>query len=423
MTERPNIVLIMADQQRMDSLACYGNRFVASPALDRLAAEGTRFTTALTPWPVCTPARGTLWTGVYPHTHGLIDNVYGIANAFASVAAVGTTLFDHLRASGYQTAHFGKWHLGEEQPPFFDVWETSFNSRVGHWVDGLLDGVYRPDLQTDASIAFLRERARGIEPFMMVQSYYPPHDPYSAPARFYAPYRGRGVPFAGYYAAVGALDEDVGRIMAALCDTGLAPRTLVIYVSDHGDTFWYRQDGEHKFVCTDDALRVPLLISWPGRIAAGPVIDPPVGLQDLLPTILDYADAPLPAGLHGKSLRPLLEQRAVAWRDDFYVQTITHRRKVEQRALRTRDWKLIVDAGGQHELYNLQADPEEELNVYLTPRDDGGFRRFDHYPSYASVIVDVVARLRRTATAIDDRRGLELAGLVERELASRAAAS
>jgi arylsulfatase A-like enzyme len=420
MTERPNIVLIMADQQRMDSLACYGNRFVTSPALDRLAAEGARFTTALTPWPVCTPARGTMWTGVYPHAHGLIDNVYGIANAFESVANVKTTLFDHLRSAGYRTAHFGKWHLGEAPPPFFDVWETSFNSRVGHWVDGQLDGVYRPDLQTDASIAFLRQRARGLEPFMMVQSYYPPHDPYTAPAHFYAPYRGRGVPFAGYYAAVSALDEDVGRIMAALRESGLAARTLVVYVSDHGDTFFYRRDGEHKFVCTDDALRVPLLIAWPGRIPAGAVIDPAVGLQDLLPTLLDYAGAPLPDGLHGRSLRPLLEQRSESWRDDFYVQTITHRRKVEQRCVRTSAWKLIVDAEGQHELYNLQADPEEELDVYLTPRADAGFERFKHHPSYAPVITDLVTRLRRAATAIGDARGSELAGLVERELASRA---
>lgn len=420
MTDRPNIVLIMADQQRMDSLGCYGNRFVESPALDRLAAEGARFTTALTPWPVCTPARGTMWTGAYPHVHGLIDNVYGVDNAFETIAAVKTTLFDHLRAAGYRTAHFGKWHLGESQPPFFDVWETSFNSRVGHWVDGLLDGVYRPDLQTDASITFLRERARDLEPFMMVQSYYPPHDPYTAPARFYTPYRGQGVPFAGYYAAVSALDEDVGRIMAALRETGFHERTLLIYVSDHGDTFFYRQDGEHKFVCYDDALRVPLLIAWPGRIAAGAVIDGPVGLQDLMPTILDYAGAGVPEGVHGRSLRPLLHQESTGWREDFYVQTVTHRRRVEQRCLRTDQWKLIVDAEGQHELYNLQADPEEELNVFLTPRADPGFQRFEHYPDYAPVIADLVARLRRAAAAVDDPRGLELAEMVDQALADRA---
>lgn len=420
MTDRPNIVLIMADQQRMDSLACYGNRFVASPALDRLAAEGARFTLALTPWPVCTPARGSLWTGVYPHRHGLIDNVYGIDNAFESIAAVKTTLFDHLRRTGYRTAHFGKWHLGEAQPPFFDIWETSFNSRVGHWVDGLLDGVYRPDLQTDASIAFLRERAHDMQPFMMVQSFYPPHDPYSAPARFYAPYRGRGVPFAGYYAAVSALDENVGRIMATLRETGLQENTLLIYLSDHGDTFFYRQDGEHKFVCHDDALRVPLLVSWPGRIAAGAVIDVPVGLQDLMPTILEYAGAPLPDGLHGHSLRPLLRQENVAWRDDFYVQNVTHRRRVEQRCMRTGAWKLIVDAQGQHELYNLQADPEEELNLFLTPRPDPGFERYKHYPDYAPIIAELAARLRRSAEAIGDGRGLDLAGLVDQALADRA---
>ena len=142
--DRPNIVLIMADQQRMDSLGCYGNVFTRTPNLDRLAAGGVRFTHALTPWPVCTPARATMWTGMYPHAHGLTGNVYGVDDAISMQSPIEVTLFDLLRRAGYLTAHFGKWHLGEKQPPFFDVWEESFNSRLGHWVDGLQDGVYRP---------------------------------------------------------------------------------------------------------------------------------------------------------------------------------------------------------------------------------------------------------------------------------------
>ena len=145
MAERPNILLVCTDQQRMDSLACYGNRFVSSPGTDAMAAAGMAFDSAFTPWPVCTPARGTMWTGVYPHTHGVIDNVYGVDNAFATHARFKETVFERLQAAGYLTAHFGKWHLGENKPPFFDVWEESFNSRFGHWIDGKLDGEYRPD--------------------------------------------------------------------------------------------------------------------------------------------------------------------------------------------------------------------------------------------------------------------------------------
>ena len=419
MARRPNIVLVLSDQQRSDSLACYGNRFTSTPGTDAMAAAGKSFDAAFTPWPVCTPARGTMWTGVYPHAHGLIDNLYGVDNAFASHSAVKETVFDHLRQAGYLTAHFGKWHLGEIQPPFFDVWEESFNSRKGHWMDGLLDGEYRPNRQTDAALAFLKSWTNESQPFAMVLSFYPPHDPYSAPKRFYEPYRGRGVPFAGYYAAVSALDEDLARVRAALRETGLAEDTVVIYFSDHGDTFFYRPEGEHKFVCHDDAIRIPFIVEGPG-IAPATRSDRPVGLQDLAPTMLDLAGAAIPDHMQGRSLKPLLTGGDVGdWRDDYYVQNITHVSRIEQRAIRTAAWKLIASANGAHELYNLSVDPEEELNVFLTPRNDGGFQRFKHYPDYAATIADLAARMNRWAMEIGDGRGGELAAMVEQVIAPR----
>ncbi len=387
-----------------------------------MAADGMVFDTAFTPWPVCTPARGTMWTGVYPHAHGLIDNLYGVDNAFATHSKTKLTVFDHLQAAGYLTAHFGKWHLGEIQPPFFDVWEECFNSRQGHWIDGKLDGEYRPDRATEASIAFLKRMQGCDQPFVMVQSYYPPHDPYSAPKRFYEPYRGHGVPFAGYYAAVSALDHNLTRIRDALAATGLVENTVVIYYTDHGDTFWYRREGEHKFVCHDDAIRIPLLVEGPG-IAAGSRSAAPVGLQDLAPTLLDLAGASVPDGLHGRSLKPILMGAPPSdWRDDYYVENITHISKIEQRSLRTDEWKLIASANGAHELYNLAEDPEEELDVFLTPRPDGGFERFKHYPDFAPIIAELTGRMKATAAAIGDSRGSELARSVEDAIASRLAA-
>lgn len=422
MTSRPNIVLVLSDQQRADSLASYGNRFTVTPGTDAMAAAGKSFDAAFTPWPVCTPARGTMWTGVYPHRHQLIDNLYGVDNAFASHSAVRKTVFDHLREAGYLTSHFGKWHLGEVQPPFFDVWEESFNSRRGHWIDGLLDGEYRPDRQTDAAVAFLKGRKDQSRPFAMVLSFYPPHDPYSAPARFYEPYRGKGVPFAGYYAAVSALDEDLARVRAALKENGLADNTYVIYYSDHGDTFFYRREGEHKFVCHDDAIRIPFIVEGPG-VSPATRSDAPIGLQDLAPTMLDLAGAAIPEGMHGRSLKPLLlDGDAGGWRDDYFVQNITHVSKIEQRAIRTAEWKLIASANGEHELYDLRADPEEELNVYLTPRDDGGFERFKHYPDYAPIIAELAERMNRWARGIEDERGLQLAAAVAADIAPRLSA-
>ncbi|MCB1493753.1 MAG: sulfatase-like hydrolase/transferase [Rhodobiaceae bacterium] len=419
---RPNIVLVLSDQQRADTLASYGNRFTVTPGTDAMAAAGMSFDQAFTPWPVCTPARGTMWTGVYPHAHGLIDNLYGVDNSFATHATVKTTVFDRLQQAGYLTAHFGKWHLGEIQPPFFDVWRESFNSRKGHWMDGLLDGEYRPDRQTDAAVAFLESREPDAGPFAMVLSFYPPHDPYSAPLKYYEPYRGKGVPFAGYYAAVTALDHNLARVRRALEETGLAENTVVFYYSDHGDTFFYRREGEHKFVCHDDAIRIPFIVEGPG-IAAGSRCDRPVGLQDLAPTMFDFAGVPVPEEMHGRSLKPLLlGDDSGGWRDDYYVENITHISKLHQRAIRTSDWKLIASDNGAHELYNLVADPEEELNVFLTPRDDGGFQRFDHYPDYAKTIDALASRMDRRAAEIGDSEGQALAAAVKASIADRLAA-
>ncbi len=420
---RPNIVIVMTDQQRMDSLACYGNRFTETPETSRMADRGLCFDTAMTPWPVCTPARATAWTGTYPSRHQVIDNLYGVDNAFATHSEVPLTVFDRLQSVGYTTAHFGKWHLGETQPPFFDHWEESFNSRRGHWIDGKLDGEYRPDRATDAATRWLSSRQGQDEPFAMVLSFYPPHDPYSAPQRFYEPYRGKGVPFAGYYAAVSALDHNLGRVRDAIEAAGLRDNTVVIYFSDHGDTFWYRREGEHKFVCTDDSLRIPMIVEGPG-IAPGSRSAAPVGIQDLTPTLLDLAGVSLPPEIQGRSLVPLLRGDAPAnWRMGYYVQNITHISGFHQRAWRTDDWKLIVSDNGDHELYDLNLDPEEELNIFLTPRDDGGFERFTHYPDFAPRIDGLASDMLAEAERLEDDEGIALIGAMRSGLADRLGAA
>jgi len=226
------------------------------------------------------------------------------------------------------------------------------------------------------------------------------------------------VPFAGYYAAVSALDHDVGKILDTLVQTGLASSTVVVYFADHGDTFWYRREGEHKFVCHDEAILIPMLIAAPGA-RAGATCAAPVGLQDLMATVADYAGVPADGGPHGRSMRPLVEGRGVAWRDDYYVQNVTHVSKIEQRCLRTDDWKLIAAGNGDHELYDLTEDPEEELNVFLTPRPDRGFERFKHFPDFAPTIAGLVDRMRRNAAAIGDERGVELADAVAASIAPR----
>jgi arylsulfatase A len=127
----------MSDQQRLDTLGCYGNKFVETPSLDNVATEGARFANCFTPWPVCTPARASMWTGVYPHAHGVIENVYGSDDALESIALVSGTVFDKLKESGYATAYFGKWHLGEKNPVAFDVWEGFRWEAIGSTVSSM----------------------------------------------------------------------------------------------------------------------------------------------------------------------------------------------------------------------------------------------------------------------------------------------
>ena len=413
MAERPNIIVIMSDQQRADLLGCYGNRFTSTPNLDHLATRGVVFEHAFTPFPICTPARATMWTGLYPHAHGLIDNYYGIDNLFAEVARHQTTVFDLLRQeSDHLLAYFGKWHLGERPHPAFQVWD-GFNSRGGHWQDGFQSfqgGVWKPAQQTDACIAFLESEPARERPFVMVQSYYPPHQPYTAPAEFYAPYRGKGVPFAGYYASVTGLDFHTGRILDALERTGLADDTVLIYLSDHGDTFNYREGSKNKFVCFEEAIRVPFVLAWPARVGPGRRIAAPIGLQDLAPTLLDLAGVAIPAWMHGRSLWSLLGDDASDddWRDAFYIQNVRYADRVAERAIRTERWKLILSADGQSSLFDLAHDPEEELDVYATPREDIHMQ-YRHFPDFSGEIVALARRLAQEALAIDDPLGVELA--------------
>ena len=410
----PNIVLILTDQQRWDSLGCYGNPFVSTPNVDGLASEGTVFHNAFTPYPVCTPARATMWTGLLPHEHGVIDNVYGIDDALGDAQTVDRTVFDGLRDAGYETAYFGKWHLGEGDPGLFDHYD-GFNSRGGHFRGAPPEREYRPDVQTDACIAWLEGRAgatsRGrndATPFLMVQSYYPPHNPFTAPKEFTEYYRERSIPFAGYYGSVSALDACAGRILEALDALSLAGDTIVVYYSDHGETFHYRRDGMHKFVCHDEAIRVPLIVRDPTARGAPERVEDFVGLEDLTPTLLDWAGVEVPSHLHGRPIGPRMRGDAAGARDAYYVQNHTNVSDREQRCIRTREWKLILSDDGEGELYDLTSDPEEELDLYQTPREDV-HDQFIHLPSHDERVIALAERLRDHARRIGDEVGADLA--------------
>lgn len=421
----PNLLVVMSDQQRRDSLGAYGNVFVETPHLDAFARDATVFDRACTVWPICTPARATMWTGLYPHRHGIEANIYGASRALERGPDSPGTVFDRLRDAGYATGYVGKWHLGRERPACFEHWH-GFNSLGSHWEDGRHDfqgGRYMADLETDLAIGLVRDAVRARRPFALVLSWYPPHDPYLAPAAILERYRGKGIPFPGYYAAITALDVNFGRLMAALEQCGARDDTLIAYTSDHGDTFRYREGMPHKMACFDDAIRIPLVVAAPGGRRDARRSDAAVGLQDLAPTLLDYAGVDDATGMQGRSLRPWIEGAEPPADGANYVQNrhwphfrFVARGSIDyrpvgpwvQRCLRTRAWKLILTRDGPSSLYDLVRDPEEELDLWGTPKDDD-YDRYRHFGDHSGVVRTLAAELATHADAIGDRVGVDLA--------------
>jgi len=394
----PNIVLVMADQFRHDALGL-ANPAVKTPNIDRLARSGVRFTHCFTPQPLCTPARASMLTSYYPHVHGLDKNVYPdiapdwrsrvhlTANPFTESEFKLTWAFPFLlQQAGYQTACFGKWHLGTVNPGFFDMWR-GYNSWLGPWVGKQDASDYRSDLETDSAIKFMNENAS--KPFFTFMGYYPPHDPYLAPRRFASMYDGMTGDQAAYYACVSNIDWNVGRLMRTLEELRLVDDTLVIFTSDHGETFQSEADGPrpgslHKAVCNEDSIRVPLILRYPRQLPSGRTLTSGASLLDIYPTLLDLTGIEAPPPRRAVSLHPLqgrsLYQRMLnhasdKWEDPIIVQTWTLPAKAFgdspsiQRCIRTSDWKLIVKELPERpeiradELYHLTADPGEMNNL------------------------------------------------------------
>ena len=358
-----------------------------------------------------------------------MDCVYGIDDAFERSPAP-TTVLDRLSEAGYLVGYFGKWHLGDARPARIDHWDAT-NSEEGHWIDGR---DYIPEVQTRRMIDFLRGLHGERRPFFLVQAYRPPHEPYTAPERDICLYRGKGIFRPGYYASVTALDRCVGEIMKTLEDIGARDDTLVVYTSDHGEHFNYRAKN-NKSTGHDDSIRIPLIAARPGVIAPGGTPRGAVGLQDLTPTLLDFAGCEIPGYLHGKSLRPLMQEAGGQGGERYYVQNTEDFRSFEtwdrlmsaggypansrshrspdqewdrQRALWTPGAKLILSELGNHALFDLERDPEEELNLFGAPRPDF-FNQYTHFPDQTERTTRLTRMLHEEALRVGDDWGAALA--------------
>ena len=389
----PNFVFILFDKCRRDAIGAYGRTDVHTPNLDRLAADGVRFDNCYAPQALCGPCRASIITGKYPHQHGMRKNTYpydrsrsnnvyheAIPDPFRDPRFDLWDNFPHfLNAAGYRTAHIGKWHLGEGNPGFFDVWK-SFNSQLRHWIGTPHKSLYRPHVHTDSGIRFIEQNAD--RPFFLYQSYYSPHEPNDPPRRFFEPYQGKNVEHEDYYASVTALDWDVGRLVGALRSKGILDRTFIIVSTEHGRT-WVDRPGTlaGMSIAYDEAARLPLIMHCPRLLPKGVTWGSGVSMVDLMPTILHAANVygRLGEDYSSRSLLPDLQAGRDEWKRTIVIQNISQKGidgvLFEERALRTERWKLILRKFGARpkmradELYDMRSDPGEKKNLYASRGD------------------------------------------------------
>ena len=396
----PNFVVILVDDLGWADLSGYGSRYHRTPNLDRLAAEGVRFTDAYSACTVCSPTRAALLTGRYPARLRVTDWIAGHPRPKAKLLPPdwslrlpeGTpTIASLLRPAGYATAHVGKWHLGgtnsRPQDFGFDINKGGdhrgqpprFFSPYGlpELADGP-EGEYLTDREADEAIRFIRENRQ--RPFFLHLAHYAVHQPIAAKDDAVAEAAGRRDPSdsqrnAIYAAMVGHVDEAVGRIRAELAALGIDGDTVIMFTSENGGLVlggeraptsnWPLRSGKGDVY--EGGTRVPLIVHAPGSSRRGRVDSTPVHTVDILPTLLELAgiNRTPDAVLDGVSLLPLLQGRPIQARPLYWHYPHYHPGgATPYGAVRDGDFKLIeFYESGRLELYHLASDPGERVNV------------------------------------------------------------
>ena len=370
----PNIVWIWADNLAYGDLGVYRSDHVKTPVIDRLAAEGARFTQYYVAHTVCSPSRAALLTGRQPFRVGIVDVLR--PDGPSGLPADEITLAEALRGQGYATQAIGKWHLGDRRE--FLPTQNGFDHYFGlpYSMDMLPTVLYRDneivdrldgDKVQDVTIRMTDEAIRFIEsnrerPFFLYFSHTIPHPPLNLPKSVRTP--GRPI----YDDAIEHMDEQIGRVIDALDRLGLRENTLVIFTSDNGpmnrggDTGGLRGRIRDSY---EGGIRVPFIARWPGSIPPGQVIDTPAIAYDMFPTLLMLAGGQLPSDrvYDGQDIWPVLSgkgdfhrQKPFIW---VYLDNVT--------TIRDGRWKLHVAHRDQTldppELYDIEQDPAETRNL------------------------------------------------------------
>ena len=347
----------------------HGNEKIDTPVMDRLAAQGARFDRFFVS-PVCAPTRAAFLTGRYY----LRTGTKGVSGGSETMRADEVTVAEILKAAGYATGCFGKWHNGAHYPhhPNGQGFDEYLGICMGHWnnyfdIEMQRNGKpvrtkgYVADVLTDAAIAFI-EKHKG-RPFFCYVPYNTPHSPMQVPDRYFDKYKKRGLDdrLACVYGMCENLDDNLGRILARLDDLALAEKTIVVFFTDNGPNGRRYNGGMRgaKGSVHEGGVRVPCFIRWPGRIPAGLTVEQIAAHIDLLPTIVQLTGVPMleTKPLDGLSLAPLLRGEKVDWPDRMLFEGRRGR-----GAVRTQRYRLVVERG-RSQLYDMAGDPGQKKNI------------------------------------------------------------
>lgn len=446
---RPNVIFILTDDQRWDQLSCEGHPFLQTANLDRLAAEGARFANMFVTTSLCSPSRASFLSGLYAHSHGVVNNFTDYPADLSSFPRV-------LQAAGYETAYIGKWHMGEqsdEKRPGFDYWachkgqgkyyDTEFNINGRRMVK---KGYYTHRV-TDMAVDYLEKkhsawgRLSADKPFLLILGHKAPHTPFTPERKYrniydhieikypgtafalqgkpkwvkqridtwhgiYGPLYGFRKKFPdsspesvkhfaefvrSYTATIKSIDDSVGRIYKTLKRTGQLDNTLFIFAGDNGMFL-----GEHgmtdKRTMHEPSIRVPLLVRYPRLVKSGTVIEQMALNIDVAPSILDICSAPPLKNIHGMSFKQILQGKTKGWRKSWYYEYNYERQfpyTPNVRGVRTDEWKYV------HYPHGDGGPDRHKAELYNLRKDPGETRNLIDVPAYDDKVRELKVELKR----------------------------
>jgi len=382
--QRPNVVLVITDDQGYGDLSCHGNPVLKTPHLDKLHADSVRLTDYHVA-PTCSPTRAALITGHWTNRTGVWHTIMGRSMLRDNEVTIGQIMAD----GGYHTAMFGKWHLGDNYP--YRPEDRGFQEVLRHggggvgqtpdyWDNAYFDGSYFhngkavpvkgfcTDVFFDYAKRFIKKVKDDDNPFFVYLCTNAPHGPMHSPVKSSAPYVKQGVNVANFFGMISNIDDNVGAMRAFLKQEDLAENTIFIFTTDNGTS-----SGAHihnngmrgrKGSEYDGGHRVPFFIHWPkGGLTGGRDVNTITSYVDIVPTLISYCSVPAPKGVKfdGVNIRSLIEGKAKNWPDRILVtdsQRVRDPIKWRKSAVMTDQWRLV----NGRELYDINADPGQKTN-------------------------------------------------------------